>query len=155
MKNQILFALITLFSLGSCAVKKEKDMGYTNSHATPKLNVFHSAVAAAQPVLIFIHGGNWNTGNKNTYNIMARNFAKKGMVMVVPDYTLSPDADYDQMAQEVAQAIRWTQQNISKYNIIIVIINTPSSAVETISQYVPNLVKAISSFEKGNFYFIE
>lgn len=47
------------------------------------------------------------------------------------------------------------QQNISKYNIIIVIINTSSSSIESLSEYIPNLNKAIGSFEKGNFYFIE
>jgi len=47
------------------------------------------------------------------------------------------------------------QQNISKYDIIIVIINTPSSAIQFLSEYIPNLNKAINSFEKGNFYYIE
>lgn len=47
------------------------------------------------------------------------------------------------------------QQNISKYNIIIVIINTPSSSIEILSKYTPNLIKEIGSFEMGNFYFID
>jgi len=47
------------------------------------------------------------------------------------------------------------QHNISKYNIIIVIINTQSSAIETLSKHIPKLLNEIRSFEKGNFYFIE
>jgi hypothetical protein len=47
------------------------------------------------------------------------------------------------------------QQNISKYKIIIIIINTPSSAIEILSDYNPNLNKVINSLEKRNFYFIE
>ncbi|HMI07967.1 MAG TPA: alpha/beta hydrolase [Flavobacterium sp.] len=68
-----------------------------------------------QPVIIFVHGGNWNTGNKNSYGLLGRNFARKGIITVIPDYTLSPNADYDAMAKEIAAAIRWTKENISKY----------------------------------------
>ncbi|RYZ48569.1 MAG: alpha/beta hydrolase [Sphingobacteriales bacterium] len=67
------------------------------------------------PVLLFVHGGNWNTGNKNTYGFYGRNFAKRDVIVVVPDYTLSPDANLDQMAAEVAQAIFWTHNNIASY----------------------------------------
>jgi acetyl esterase/lipase len=28
-------------------------------------------------VLIFVHGGNWNSGRKGTYDLLGRNFARK------------------------------------------------------------------------------
>jgi acetyl esterase/lipase len=30
------------------------------------------------PVLIFVHGGYWNSGRKGTYDLLGRNFARKG-----------------------------------------------------------------------------
>jgi len=68
------------------------------------------------PVLIFVHGGNWNTGNKNTYGFLGRNFAKKGVVILIPDYILSPTASYDEMAKEIAAVIQWAKQNCKEYN---------------------------------------
>jgi arylformamidase len=117
MKKSFVILIIMLCCLSGCAVKKVKDVSYLSENPqSPKLNIFYSKHSKTpQPVLIFIHGGNWNTGNKNTYGMMARNFARKGIIMVVPDYTLSPKADYNQMAQEVAAAIRWTQKNIAQY----------------------------------------
>ncbi len=68
------------------------------------------------PVLIFVHGGNWNSGNKDLYNFFGNNFARKDVVTVIPGYTLSPEANYETMTQQIAQAILWVHSNISKYN---------------------------------------
>jgi acetyl esterase/lipase len=107
--------------LTSCASKKISDISYLKSskaliESFPELNVFKTRKSKNNPVVIFIHGGYWNEGNKNIYGFLGRNFAKKGVVTVIPNYTLSPDGSYDTMAKEVAAAIKWTYENIEKYN---------------------------------------
>jgi acetyl esterase/lipase len=67
------------------------------------------------PVLIFVHGGYWNSGRKGTYDLLGRNFARKGVVVVIPDYTLSPNTDYNGMAKQIAAVIQWTKDSISKH----------------------------------------
>ena len=120
-----LYAFTILFALTmtGCAVQKTKDINYLpqtaqNNVSQPTLNVFAPKKAHGKklPVLLFVHGGNWNSGNKNQYGFYGRNFAKKDVVTVLPDYTLSPDADYNEMAQQIAAVIQWTKQNIEKYN---------------------------------------
>lgn len=113
---------VVLFSilLQSCASHKFKDVTYledSENKQNPKLNVFIPKRAKGKklPVLIFIHGGNWNTGNKDTYGFYGRNFAKKDVVVVIPDYTLSPKAGYDVMADQMAKVILWTKENIAQY----------------------------------------
>jgi arylformamidase len=115
--------LIFILLLVGCSSTKIKDVSYMQSSdkttlVTPNLNVFVPKKFKKTPsaVLIFVHGGNWNTGNKETYNLMGRNFAARGVVTVIPDYTLSPFADYDVMTKEIAAVIQWTKENISKYN---------------------------------------
>ena len=119
------FTILTLlgltFSTG-CSSKKIKDKSFltaavVDSAVLPKLNIFEPTnKSVSAPVLIFIHGGNWNSGNKDTYNLLGRNFARKGVVTVIPDYTLSPKANYDDMAKEVAAVIKWVQANIKSYH---------------------------------------
>lgn len=120
-----LFLLIVLNALlvVGCSSKKSTNMSYLattdkNAVVTPKLNVFvpRKSSATPAPVLIFVHGGNWNSGRKGTYDLLGRNFSAKGVVTVIPDYTLSPDASYDDMARQIASAIKWTKKNISQYN---------------------------------------
>ncbi len=81
----------------------------------PKLNVFTPRKSKNSPVVIFIHGGYWEHGDKKTYGFLGRNFAKKELVTVIPNYTLSPDGNYDSMAKEVAAAIKWTHDYITNY----------------------------------------
>jgi acetyl esterase/lipase len=67
------------------------------------------------PVLIFVHGGNWHSGRKSLYNRVGRNFAKKGVVTVIPDYQKSPAVGYDSMTIQVTEAIEWVQQHVEQY----------------------------------------
>ncbi|MDQ7918166.1 alpha/beta hydrolase [Mesonia sp. MT50] len=110
------FLSILLFC-SSCAVKKYKDIPFITS--TPKeltANIFvPKKKMKLQPVLLFVHGGNWDSGKKETYGFLGRNFAKKGVVTVISEYTLSPQADYKQMTQEVAKSILWIKNNIEDY----------------------------------------
>lgn len=114
--------VLILFSsvFASCSSSKFKDVSYiTNSdQSNVKLNIFvpRKESKHPMPVLIFVHGGNWNTGSKNMYGFIGRNFAKKGIITVIPAYTLSPKANYDQMTREIAAAMLWTKENIHLYN---------------------------------------
>lgn len=113
--------LSSLFAFASCATKKIKDISYAETLPetelkSVKLNIFKPRKSQEKlPVLIFVHGGNWNTGNKNTYGFFGRNFAKKGVLTIIPDYTLSPETDYDGMAKQIAEAINWTKKNAEKF----------------------------------------
>ena len=118
---KILILLSSTLLLTSCASKKISNISYLKSskalvESFPELNVFKTRKSKNNPVVIFIHGGYWEEGNKNIYGFLGRNFAKKGIVTVIPNYTLSPDGSYDTMAKEVAAAIKWTYENIEKYN---------------------------------------
>ncbi|MBW8361140.1 MAG: alpha/beta hydrolase [Kaistella sp.] len=108
-----------LFLIG-CQSVKHKDVVYGQSAQKKdlKLNIFvpNHSENKKLPVLIFVHGGNWNSGNKNTYGFFGRNFAKKDVVTVIPEYTLSPEANVDQMTTEMAAAIQWVQENIETFH---------------------------------------
>lgn len=111
----------------SCASTKHKNVSYldTNTVTTldgtsvtaPTLNIYEPRGNddTLNPVLIYVHGGNWNKGKKEIYWWLGRNFAKKDVLAVLPGYTLSPNASYDEMAQQIAQAILWTKENASNY----------------------------------------
>lgn len=101
----------------SCASKKHRNVSYLpeSSKKAPSLNIFVPKKKSTEPypVLLFVHGGNWDAGNKNFYSLIGRRFAKKGVVFISVGYTLSPDADYDKMTTQISEAIKWTLENIS------------------------------------------
>lgn len=114
-----LFLFSILIVVSSCSTKKIKNVTYATSIDNKKLqlNVFIPRKVKTEklPVLLFVHGGNWNSGNKNSYGFFGRNFAKKNVITIIPSYTLSPNANYDQMASEIASAIKWVQTDIEKF----------------------------------------
>lgn len=118
----LFFGLFICLFITSCGVKKTLNISYfqtdfKGNKQEPSLNIFSPKSAKFQqtPVLIFVHGGNWNSGKKELYSFYGNNFAKKGITTVVVGYTLSPNADYKEMTTQVAEAIKWTQNNISDY----------------------------------------
>ncbi|KAJ3257165.1 hypothetical protein HK103_004863 [Boothiomyces macroporosus] len=68
-----------------------------------------------RPVIIFIHGGGWNSGHKNLYSPIGYNLTQRGFVTVIPNYTLWPKATISEMVADIDAAIKWTLRNIRKY----------------------------------------
>jgi acetyl esterase/lipase len=60
---------------------------------------------AKAPVLVFVYGGSWDSGNKGMYKFVAENFAANGYTTVVPDYRLYPEVKYPSFLQDTAAAV--------------------------------------------------
>ena len=122
MKLRYLLFMFLYFNAFSSAlfakVKREKDIAYTNEINGRRnyLDVYHPEVnGKPKDVLVFIHGGSWNSGKKDTYWWLGRNFANKGIVEVNINYSLAPDYQYAQMATDAAAAIKWVKTHISEF----------------------------------------
>lgn len=125
-KKVVIAVLIIIGSYGmsGCAfrsVSRYKDISYVRTDTAlhcsgQSLNVFAPhQMKNLKEVFIFIHGGNWSTGKKSTYNFFGNRMARKNIVTVIIDYPLSPTADYHDMALACAQAVKWVSQNIACY----------------------------------------
>ena len=68
--------------------------------------------AGGYPVVMFIHGGSWTSGNKNIYTFIGRRLAKQGVVAVVINYRLAPAVHVPEQAADCARALAWTVANI-------------------------------------------
>lgn len=122
-----LLFLLTTFS--SCAFRRiHRDKGIVYQEETKaasgetlppqKLDVFvPKKIKKGEdlPVLVFVHGGNWNSGGRGLYRWLGGRLARKGMLAVVIDYPLSPAARYDDMAQSTAAALAWTARHAADY----------------------------------------
>jgi acetyl esterase/lipase len=74
-------------------------------------------VAAPRPVVLFIHGGSWNSGGKDDflYKAIGRRLARQGFVGVVISYRLAPQVLVPQQADDCARALAWTVAHIKDY----------------------------------------
>lgn len=120
----ILGVSIVLFSLNSCAFKainRNKNITYLPADSIAykplqKLDIFAPKKGTVlKEVLIFVHGGTWNSGRKEMYSFFGTRWARKDVVTVIVDYPKSPKAGYDEMAMDVALAAKWIKENIKVY----------------------------------------
>jgi len=71
--------------------------------------------AAPRGVLVFIHGGSWNSGNPGNYHFIGRTFAREGFVVVLAGYRLGQDGAFPHMLEDSAKAVAWVNANIARY----------------------------------------
>ncbi len=76
-----------------------------------------------KPLIIFVHGGGWTTGNKratanfeNWPKVLA-SLSKNGYIVVAVEYRLSGEAPFPAAIQDVKTAIRFLKANAIKYGI--------------------------------------
>jgi acetyl esterase/lipase len=100
-------------------VETHKDIAYRTDKEADKerhrLDVYCPKGQKDFPVVLFVHGGSWNSGNKNLYTFYGETFAKSGIGFVICNYRLSPEVQHPTHIQDVAKAFAWTRENIGKY----------------------------------------
>lgn len=67
------------------------------------------------PVLIFLYGGGWYSGARDDYGFAGRAFAKRGFVVVIPDYRIVPEGHWPDFLNDSAAAVAWTDAHIGNY----------------------------------------
>ncbi len=91
----------------------------TGDSAAQKLYVWTPETPASDaeklPVLLFVHGGSWRSGDPADYGFVGRAFVPKGFIVVLAGYRMHPEAVYPAMLEDAASAIAWTKAEIEQY----------------------------------------
>ena len=90
------------------------DTPYSSGHRH-RLDIYAPARNRPAPVVVFIHGGGWTSGNKSRYRFVGAALARRGLLAVVPDYRLFPEVRFPAFLQDNVAAIAWTKANIVHY----------------------------------------
>ncbi|WP_144630867.1 alpha/beta hydrolase [Bordetella genomosp. 13] len=73
-----------------------------------RLDVYAPPAAAHAPVVVFFYGGSWRSGSRKDYAFVGDALASRGIVAVLADYRLYPEASYPEFLRDSAQAVAWT-----------------------------------------------
>jgi acetyl esterase/lipase len=66
------------------------------------------------PIVVFVHGGGWSSGDPHDYRFIARTLCAQGYAVVLAGYRLYPQARYPAMLEDGASALRWVHDNAAK-----------------------------------------
>jgi acetyl esterase/lipase len=74
------------------------------------------------PVMVFIHGGGWTSGDKSyraggadIYANIGRFYAARGIGVAVISYRLQPEVAWPEQLDDVAHAVAWVHANVARY----------------------------------------
>jgi acetyl esterase/lipase len=67
------------------------------------------------PVLVFLHGGSWRTGDRSLYKALGDRLARAGIGVAIPSYRLMPQNPHPAQIEDAAAAFAWVVQNISQH----------------------------------------
>ncbi len=94
------------------------DLPY-GDHPRQQLDVYHKPTARQAPVVVYVPGGGFVSGDKRSdqhfYGNVGRWFARQGIVTAIVNYRLAPDFAYPAGGEDVRAALQWVRRNIAEY----------------------------------------
>ena len=111
-------SLMVVAALASAAQAQtiKRDIPYAGVEDEKRtLDVYVPADAKNLPVVFWIHGGGWQTGDKSDVKLKPQWFMDKGFVFVSVNYRLLPAVDMATLTTDVAKSFRWVEDHITEY----------------------------------------
>jgi len=100
-------------------VEERLDISYTQGDpadaAKHKLDLYLPQGKTSFPVLLFVHGGSWRTGDRAIYKAVGERFARAGIGVAIPSYRLMPQNPHPAQIEDVAAAFAWVHGNIAQF----------------------------------------
>jgi acetyl esterase/lipase len=109
------FITFALWTEGRAQEVKRNIPYATPAHERHVLDVYSPPHAKDLPVVFWIHGGGWQTGDKSDVKLKPRAFMDKGFVFVSTNYRLLPHVDMGTIVRDIATSIHWVHDHIAEY----------------------------------------
>lgn len=79
------------------------------------LDVYAPKDAKKLPVVLWIHGGGWVTGDKANVQSKPQWFLEQGCVFVSTNYQLLPKVEMETIVRDIAKSLGWVHKNIESF----------------------------------------
>ncbi len=95
-------------------ISEKRDVKY-GSHERQKLDIYEpNEINTETKFIFFVHGGGWESGNKDIHRFVGRSWARKNFVVALPNYRLAPEVTYPGQVRDVACSLAWLLNNYRK-----------------------------------------
>ena len=115
--KQLLY--LVLISVGwvsnAQAQSATRDIRYATAHQRQVLDVYAPPGAKNLPVVFWIHGGGWQSGDKTMVALKPKAFTEAGFIFVSINHRLLATAEMGAITKDVGNALGWVHKNIAEY----------------------------------------
>ncbi len=126
--------VVILFTLYSCKKAKtaedtllpqttnktiHQNLVYASGSNSQKLDLYLPETGGAFPLVIWIHGGGWQSGDKAQFanTTMFKALISRGYAVASINYRLSGEAKFPAQIYDVKSAVRWLRANATFYKL--------------------------------------
>lgn len=96
--------------------KIQRDVAYAEpKNERQTLDIYAPAEGKDHPVVFWIHGGGWQTGDKTSVQQKPQAFVDRGFVFVSTNYRLLPKVEMETIFRDVAKSLGWVHKHIAEY----------------------------------------
>ena len=109
--------LLVVSAMTAHAQPAARDIPYAPppAHARQVLDVHAPQGAKNLPVVYWVHGGGWQTGDKGQVALKPQAFNAAGFVFVSINHRLWPTVEMGDIIRDVAKGLRWVQDHVAEY----------------------------------------
>lgn len=121
--RRTILPLLAGLALPACAALRPggliagaRDLAY-GPHPRQRMDIYipQGAQNAPKPAIMFIYGGSWASGSKETYAFVGEALSARGFVTVIADYRLVPEVRFPVFIEDGALALRFMRDNIARF----------------------------------------
>ena len=81
-----------------------------------RLDVYRpSQISGTLPVVVFVYGGSWEFGSRQDYPFVADELARRGIVVMVPDYRVYPEVRFPDFLDDTAHAVAFAHHSAASW----------------------------------------
>ena len=88
------------------------------SRERQRYDLFHAADKDA-PLVVYIHGGYWQRGDRKDYSFVARELNAQGITVAIPSYSLCPAVSVMEIGDEIQQCLAALWKHTKKRPTVI------------------------------------
>jgi arylformamidase len=112
----LLFVLFLASPVLAAEPKVHRGLAYAEPKSERRmLDVYAPTQGKNLPVVIWIHGGGWKVGDKNSVQKKPQAFIEQGFVFVATNYRFLPKVTLKEMTSDIAKAIHWVHNHAQEY----------------------------------------
>jgi arylformamidase len=96
----------------------EMDQPY-GTRERQRYDLFHAADKATAPLVVYIHGGYWQRGDRKDYSFVARELNAAGITVAIPSYALCPAVSVMEITHEIQLCLAALWKKLERRPVVI------------------------------------
>jgi acetyl esterase/lipase len=94
------------------------------------------------PVIVFIYGGSWHSGDRRDYAFVGNALARRGLITAIADYRLYPDVVFPAFVEDEAKAVAAISRRVGAGHPLFIMGHSAGAQIGALLALDPHYLKA-------------